>query len=288
MSQPFTAYALEEGSFQGQGDVRLYYRGFMPPQSKLDETLIFCHGQGEHTGRYGEFPLALQDTGLALYGHDLRGHGQSGGREVYVETFQNYLDDLSAFVAFLKKEGKIKGRFILYGNSLGGLIATHWAIQNPSQIRGLILSAPCFGLNLHPFLKGMNRFFNTFMPGFVYRNPIYPPYLTHDPEEIEKYRQDPWIKRRISVRLLEEMFKAMRALQIMPSWQVSFPVFFLVAGLERVVDREQSKNFYAKTQAPLKDFIDFAAFYHEIFHEKNRGDAFRVLKGCIDKISKTR
>jgi alpha-beta hydrolase superfamily lysophospholipase len=84
------------------------------------------------------------------------------------------------------------------------------------------------------------------------------------------------------------MFKAMQALQAMPSWKVLFPVFFLVAGMERVVDRKQSKSFYDKTQAPLKDFIDFAAFYHEIFHEKNRRDAFRVLNGCIDKIRKTR
>lgn len=273
----------DSGFFYAVDQCRLFYRYESALEAEAD-ILVILHGHGEHSGRYQKFRKKLQGMNVSVASFDLRGNGHSEGRRVYVESFEEYLEDLSRFRAFLESRYGIKKKIILLGHSLGGLIAVRWASRYPEKIKGLILSSPCLGLRLPSWVVSLNRFLNTWLPRWIYTNPVYPPHLTHNPEEVANYKTDAFIQRKISVRLLQEMLVTTQQVQQQPVFEFPFPVYILMAGLEKVVDGEMTRRFYERLQAPEKDLICFESFYHEIFNEIEQDRAFTALRDCIQKI----
>jgi lysophospholipase len=277
---------FEVGFFRTFDGLELFYR--FHAARKDGGTLVFLHGHGEHSGRYEKFAERLKDLDVSIAGFDYRGHGRSQGEAVYVNHFEEYLRDISAFIDFIRGRYGVQKKIFLLGNSLGGLIAIHWAKREPEKIRALILSSPFLGLRLSKAVVYFNNFMNLFLPHYIYRNPIYPPYLTHDASEVEKYKQDPLIRRRTSARLVHEMFKAVSQVASTPLFNFPFPVFVLMSGDEKVVDPEKTHLFFAKVHAPMKDIKIFPGFYHELFNEMNQTEAFEALRECIRKAETTK
>lgn len=267
------------GHFQGAGGIKLFYRYFECPTAL--ETLIILHGHGEHSGRYEKFADILKQERLSLAIYDGRGYGRSDGKEVYVDSFEEFLSDLTAFFDFLQKAYPAAGKKYLLGHSLGGLVAVHWALRFPERIHALLLSSPFLGLRLPQPLIWINSFLNRIRPDFVYQNPVYPPHLTHNPEEVRNYKADKLIKRKISVRLIHEVLSYQSKLKVAEPLKFLFPVYILAAGLEKVVDLDCTRSFFEKIQAPRKQMKIFEGFYHEIFNELDQEIAFDFLKSCI-------
>ncbi len=48
-----------------------------PPKAAVQ----LAHGMAEHSARYARLAAALTDAGYAVYAHDHRGHGTTGGEE---------------------------------------------------------------------------------------------------------------------------------------------------------------------------------------------------------------
>ncbi|MDP3919578.1 MAG: lysophospholipase [Candidatus Omnitrophota bacterium] len=271
----------ERGTFPSFDGLRLAYRLYEKPGS--DDLMVICHGHGEHSGRYRKFSDVLENENLSIASFDFRGSGLSEGREVYVETLEDYLQDLTAYIVFLRGHCKVPVKVILFGHSLGGLVALHWAMRQQDSLRMLILSSPCLGLKLPGILRSLNSLLHRFAPGFLYQNPVYPPHLSHDPREIEVYKKDGLIKRKMSVRLLSEMLRYMDLLDEEKTYLFSFPVYVLSAGLEKVVDADKTQKVFESFKTPDKDYRVFDGFYHEIFNELYQDQAFDALKGYLDR-----
>ncbi len=260
---------------QAADGTRLYYQ--FHAAANPAATVVILHGHGEHAGRYEKFP---QKIGLPLnYAIcDMRGQGRSEGREVYVERFDNFLQDVDTFLGHLRSRHGLRD-MILFGHSLGGLVAVHWLLKRRERVRGLILSSPCLGVTLPALIVALNNTVEFLSPAFLYSNPVYPAHLTHNTEEVEAYRKDPFIKRKITARLLCEMQRAMRSLESMDTYEFSFPVHILMAeNLEKVVDPAKTRLFFSKLKAPEKSIKAFTDFYHEIFNERDQDLAFAELK----------
>jgi alpha-beta hydrolase superfamily lysophospholipase len=278
--------SFKEGFFSSAGELKLYYRFY--PKEAAEHTLVIVHGHGEHCGRYEKFAAVLKDYPVSIATLDLRGHGRSEGAEVYVDSYEDFLQDITAFVLFLESQGWVRGKFILLGHSNGGLISCHWAMRHPEKIQAMILSSPFLGLRLPKPLRILNYLLNRLCPRFVYQNPIYPPYLTHNLAEVENYKKDRLIRRKISVRLLNEMILYIRKLESFGEFQLPFPVYILAAGQERVVDLRKTKNFFQKLRVPAKELKIFEGFYHEIFNELEQEKVFDALKKHLDTLCRFR
>lgn len=271
---------LQEGTFPTHDRMNLHYAYFS--NTEAQDTLILLHGHGEHCGRYAKFAKHLADKKLHIATYDARGHGRSEGPHVYADSYEDYVRDVTSFVEFLEKQWGLQKKFFLLGHSNGGLVAAHWALRNPERLRALFLSSPFLGLRLPGFLVAFNSFLSRYAPRFNYKNPVYPPYLTHNLEELAAYKKDPLIRRRISARLLHEMMTYQRRLEKVPVLEFPFPVYILMAGLERVVDPEKTRQFYEKLEVTAKELKLFPGFYHEIFNELGQEQVFEALRGFID------
>ena len=269
-----------EGFFPSKDGTSIFYRLFTP--GAPCEAMIFIHGHGEHSGRYLKFAHELRNEDMALAMMDLRGNGRSEGSEVYVNSLEEYIDDVSAFYQHLQMRHGIRGKIVLFGHSLGGLISIYWAMKNQEKIRQLIFSSPCFGLRLPGYLQALNSVLNSIARGFIYQNPIYPPHLSHNPQEMKDYKADKLIKRKISVRLVHEMLSYARNLQNFKSFNFDFPVYILMSeDMERVVDPSKTREVFEKIVAPEKRLLSFPGFYHEIFNELEQSTAFDALRVTI-------
>lgn len=269
----------EEGFFEAKDGVKLFFKVYRQPSPRY--WMLILHGHGEYAGRYEKFADILKDEEISLACYDTRGAGRSEGTEVYVDSYEDFLSDLTAFRGFLRLRWGVEEKIALFGHSMGGLTALHWALRNPEQLRSLILSSPCLGLRLPRHLHLLNNALNQIMPKFAYANPVYPPYLSHSAEEVEKYRKDPFVRRKISVRLLAEMINYTAKLRSVDKFVFSFPVYVLMAGQEKVVDPAAARSIFDKIEAPQKYLQSFDTYYHEIFNELGQEKAFEALKHCL-------
>ncbi|HEX7492199.1 MAG TPA: alpha/beta hydrolase, partial [Candidatus Limnocylindrales bacterium] len=100
-------------------------------------TVLILHGIGEHSGRYDRTGRLLAGAGLDVQSFDLRGHGLSGGRRMYVRRWDDFLDDVELRMAAARRPGL---PMVLVGHSMGALIALTYACSDRPAPDLLVLS----------------------------------------------------------------------------------------------------------------------------------------------------
>lgn len=89
------------------------------PQSRL--MLLFLHGNAGNISHRLDFIRVFHDMGLAVLMLDYRGYGRSEGRPTEEGTYQ---DALAAWSALTQDRGTAPRDIVVYGQSLGGGVAT--------------------------------------------------------------------------------------------------------------------------------------------------------------------
>ncbi len=191
----------------GADGTPLYLRHWMPAGEPW-ATVLVVHGIGEHSGRYRRTGRILAEAGLDVYAFDLRGHGLSGGRRVYVRSWDDYLDDLEIRLAAVREPGR---PLVLFGHSMGALICLTYACSNRPAPDLLVLSAPPLEAGVPRWQRVLAPILGRVAPTLVLANPIAGEQLSHAPAVGEAYFADPLVQPRSTVRLGGELFKAMKA-----------------------------------------------------------------------------
>jgi alpha-beta hydrolase superfamily lysophospholipase len=133
--------------------VQLRYHVFpaaSPAASK--GILVFLPGRTEPARKYAELIYDLRDSGYTIYTYDHRGQGESQRLlddpfKGHVADFQNYVDDLSQLVTEVIRPGSNE-KLYLVANSMGGAVATLYALQNPDKVTAMVESSPMYEPNL--------------------------------------------------------------------------------------------------------------------------------------------
>jgi len=116
-----------------------------------ESSIIFLHGVASNATRWRELieNLGLKDKSYLL-AMNLRGHGHSMTYRHYRR--QDWCSDLHTLVNNFNKPT------ILVGHSMGAQIALDYAINNPAQLRGLLLIDPVFPQAFTGVLKKISYF----------------------------------------------------------------------------------------------------------------------------------
>jgi alpha-beta hydrolase superfamily lysophospholipase len=271
----------ETGYFTSFDGVKLFYRIW---EKETSDVFFIVHGFGEHSGRYANLIETLRDLPISIVLFDLRGHGRSEGERVCVESFHQFVDDVFCFRTFVEaRKPGLPRNFILYGQSFGGLVAAASVLKQQNAWKALVLLAPFFRLPFgHWLLAWLTACLNCFVPKHVWSNPVKPIFLTRDLKELEQYKRDPFIQRRIGICLAYEMFQGGKCVEARAK-EITLPLLVLGAGDDRIVSTPRIKRFFERAASQEKEIHVFDGFYHELFHEIGREKPLGVLKEFVRK-----
>lgn len=110
---------------------------------KADRALVLVHGAGvdrEEGGFFTRLTEGLGEVGVASLRYDLRGHGESGGRQEEV-TLATHLNDIRVALAQMG-EATGASAISLLGTSFGGGLAAYYAAKQPDELTRLVLLNP--------------------------------------------------------------------------------------------------------------------------------------------------
>jgi alpha-beta hydrolase superfamily lysophospholipase len=114
---------------------RWYPRG--EPWARIE----LLHGLGEHLGRWEAVGDVLAGQGLEVVGADLRGFGASGGPRADIDRRSRFREDLDDQLADLRA-ARPSRPVVLYGHSLGAVIALGQVLSGLPTVDALVLTGP--------------------------------------------------------------------------------------------------------------------------------------------------
>lgn len=264
--------------------IQFYVRGW-EPGTQPKAVIALIHGLGEHTGRYEHVASAMTDTGYAMVGFDLRGHGRSSGARGHFPSLDAVMQDIQNFFDFLKGRYPAIPHF-LYGHSLGGLLVLVYALKHSNGLKGVIASGAGLRSQVHEQkLKVlMAKLLGSLAPAAQLSSGLDLAVLSHDQNVIDVYKNDPLNHDRISLGFGKA---GLEATDYAWSHAEEFaPPLLIMHG---TADR----NTYASGSA---DFSKLAAknnrdvtlklwegLYHEVHNEPEQQQVFKFMIDWLDR-----
>ncbi len=258
----------------------LHIVDYLVPYHEARGGVVIMHGLGEHGGRYRHVVRFFNDCGLSVRCYDHRGHGQSQGERGDVPNGEPILQDAEIVIDDFSLQ--LNEPPFLFGHSMGGLFAAHFALSRKTPLRGLILSSPALAVRLSGFQRKLLDLMYRVAPHFGVPNGLSPKYLSHDPAVVAAYKKDPLVHAKISARLLRSMLAAIAYCQSHAS-KLACPTLMVVAGDDRLVDASGSRNFFDSTPAGRARMHVYPDFYHEVLNEKDARQPFEDLRTWLDE-----
>lgn len=242
----------------------LFVSDYLLPAGTELGSVVIMHGLGEHSGRYRHVAHFFNQCGLSVRCYDHRGHGRSQGRRGDVINGEPMVQD--AQIVFDDFATRSSLPPFLFGHSMGGLFAARFALAQLSPVRGLILSSPALAVRLTPLDRSMLKALSVLAPFLGVPNGVQSRFLSHDSKVISAYNADPLVHAKISSRLLKAMLRSMAYCQI-SAGTLKVPTLILVAGDDRLVDAEGSRQFFAKAPTGMAAMHLYSGLYHELLNE---------------------
>ena len=140
-------YQLNSGKFPSVNklcDVAWYH--YQPKGVSVRAVLVICHGMSEHILRYDEFAAYLCEKGIAVYGCDHLGHGNSvdpdapeygyfGKNE---KTLDVLVDNQIKLVEIIRKKYPHLP-LVIFGHSMGSFTVRKLIVKYPDAVDGAII-----------------------------------------------------------------------------------------------------------------------------------------------------
>jgi alpha/beta superfamily hydrolase len=129
----------------------IHYREWKPSNNnnnKSPTAIVFIvHGVGEHIGRYDAMAQKLcNELQVHVVGIDHRGHGRSEGERLFIQQFDDYVNDCAHFSNLIRQRDPKLPQIVL-GHSMGGLITIRLLERFPEMFEKAIISAPALTLD---------------------------------------------------------------------------------------------------------------------------------------------
>lgn len=239
--------------------------------------IVLLHGYAEHAGRYRAVVEALTGAGYECHTLDLRGHGQSEGVRGHVRDFEDYLNDVDDLLSTLADSPIPR---ILFGHSLGGLIAMAYVLRSPKAFRSLAVSSPFLNPAMPvPKVQEMLALAASHLaPTLLTDSPLDPRGISRDPAVVEAYMADPLVFKTFNARWFFEIRKGQEQV-LEQAGKIELPVLMLLGGADPIADPERSRQVFERLGSADKRLEVYDGFLHEVLNEVGRE---RVVRDLLD------
>ena len=275
-----------ESGFNTVDNTRLFYRFWQPRKTNNDaskKALIFLHRGHEHSGRIQPLVEQFGFENDWCFAWDARGHGFSPGERGDAPSFQILIQDFNAFITHIHHAYQIDlENMIIVANSVGAVIAATWLHDYAPRVRGVIMAAAAFDINLYvPLAKPALRLATCFKPDLFVTSYIRSSMLTHSEEQAKNYDNDPLIAKSISARVLLGLADTAKRI-VSEAHAIDVPILMLVADTDYVVKQAPQKKFFENLSSPLKRYVLIKNCFHAIFYERDVKQAIEASKNFIN------
>jgi alpha-beta hydrolase superfamily lysophospholipase len=245
------------------------------PAATRRAAILLVHGISEHSGRYEHVGQFLADRGFDVVAIDLRGFGRSGGRRAYVESFEEYLDDVEDQLRELRARPL---PVALLGHSMGGLIALSYALSTRPAPDLLALSAPALGANIPAPLRVAAPVLARLAPRLRVPSPITGDMLSTDPSVGEAYDRDPLVVRATTPALGAALIRQIQWANAHLD-RLTLPTLVLHGADDQLVPARSTRDL-AERSAVTR--LTYPALRHELFNEPSHDVILGDLVEWID------
>ncbi|MEO0867094.1 MAG: lysophospholipase [Cyanobacteria bacterium J06642_11] len=270
-----------ENTFCGAHNLSLFYQAWYPAGA-AKAVVALVHGFGEHCDRYHTVTTALTQAGYAIFGFDNQGHGRSEGQRGHIDRWQDYRENVSAFLAQVRHHEPTLPLFVL-GHSLGGLIVLDYALTSPEGITGIIISGPPIrpvGI-AKPYLVAIARMLSGIWPRFSMDVGAGAETLSRDPSIVNQLQDDPLTHSVATVRWGTECLVAISTVRKTIS-QLQVPILLVHGSADKVNDVRGSKEIFERITTD-KTLKIYDGSYHEPHNDLDRQQVMQDIVDWLDR-----
>lgn len=250
-------------------NVRIMYR--LLKLRDLDSpkaSLCIVHGFAEHSGRMINLAIFFALQGFEVHMVDLRSYGHSGGARAG-HTLLEFQDDIQQML----KQVNPNLPCFLWGHSMGGLLVTTVALNNPQlNFSGVVISAPLYKsssaevsqvkelvmTNIHDAVEEM-----------VYNSYIAPSCLSKDDLYVRSVINDKKMMPLFGPGLGNSLLQHMKWVMI-NSRKLIHPVIFYHGEADALTYLKATEEVYNKCSSSDKTLRRLKGVYHEPHHDLER------------------
>jgi acylglycerol lipase len=236
-------------------------------------TLLLVHGLAEHSGRYEHVGALFASAGIETHAIDLRGFGASGGPRAFLDRWAQLHDDLEEHVIAFRDRAPERP-LVLYGHSLGGLVALGYVLDGRSKPDLLVLSAPAISATIPTWQRALVALLGRVAPRMRIPNRLSGTQLATDPAVGIDYFADPLnvhaSTTRFGMLAFAEQRRVSEALD-----RLSIPTLVIHGGDDRLVPTATSAVFEGRPGVTRRVF---EGLRHETHNEPDRE---RVLDAIV-------
>lgn len=260
---------------------RLFYRHW--PGSDQQRAFVLFHRGHEHSGRLQHIVDELGYPDAPMFAWDARGHGHSPGPRGFSPSLATSVADVDGFVRHLASTHGIALESItVIAQSVGAVLASTWVHDYAPPIRALVLAAPAFKVKLYvPFARPLLAAWHKLRGLFYVNSYVKPKFLTHDPQRIASYQQDPLISRPIAVNVLLDLYRTAERI-VADAGAIRVPTQMLISGDDWVVEAAPQQRFFQQLGSTVKECHVLPGFYHDTLGEQDRALAFAKIRQFVD------
>jgi alpha-beta hydrolase superfamily lysophospholipase len=169
----------------------------------------------------------------------------------------------------------------LYGHSLGGGIVLDYLIRNDPRVKGAVVTSPYLRLAFDPpkFKLVLASVMENILPSMVQPNGLVVEHISHDPNVVTDYRNDPLVHDRISVSLFNSATNA-ASHSLIHAENLRIPLLLIHGSEDKLTSPEGSRQFASKcSHATLKIW---EGGYHELHNELFKDEVFAYIADWLE------
>ncbi|BAZ09417.1 alpha/beta hydrolase fold protein [Calothrix sp. NIES-4071] len=273
-----------EGLIKSTDGTELYYQSWHP-ENEVRGIVAIVHGLGGHSGTYSNIVQHLIPNNYAIYGIDLRGNGKSPGQRAYINSWNEYREDVGSFLKFIASSNAGTGLF-LFGHSLGGLIVLDYVLRSDQEkpaLNGLIAFTPALGdSGVSPIKIIIGQILSKVYPRFSMNTGIDRKLAARDEKVITLHIEDKLRHTVGTARLSTEFSSTLAWVQAHAS-QLNIPFLMMLAGADKVTLPEGSRNFFEKITFTDKELREYPESYHELHDDYGYQEVLSDLQNWLER-----
>ena len=276
------ASSRHERSFEGVGGVRIVYDVWEPDDEDPRGVVVLCHGYAEHARRYDHVAQRFGKSGLAVYALDLRGHGRSGGKRVYLRNISEYTEDFHTLVGIAGAEYP-ELKVVVLGHSMGGGVVFAYGVEHPDDYAAMVLSGPAVDAQdgVSAVMVFVAKALGQIVPGLPVEQ-LPTDAVSRDPDVVAAYNADPMVHHG---KLPAGIARALIGVgETMPARApaLTSPLLIVHGEQDKLIPVQGSRHLMECVGSQDKHLTVYPELYHEVFNEPERAAVLDDVASWIE------